>query len=82
MPIEYNTWLLFRQLVDLILMNDFVSYVLFALSWFNTHPQSSFFMDDGLRWIGGIFLILFNIWVKLDAQRVVKDFAWCEYSNT
>ncbi|KAI8050087.1 phospholipid methyltransferase-domain-containing protein [Thamnidium elegans] len=76
MPIEYNTWLLFRQLVDLVLMNDFVSYICFALSWFNTRPQSSFFMDDELRWIGGIFLILFNIWVKLDAQRVVKDFAW------
>ncbi|CAO3642246.1 unnamed protein product [Mucor hiemalis] len=75
-PIEYNTWLLFRQLVDLILMNDFGSYVCFAISWFNTCPQSSFFMDEQLRWIGGIFLIVFNIWVKVDAQRVVKDFAW------
>ncbi|KAI8641106.1 phospholipid methyltransferase-domain-containing protein [Parasitella parasitica] len=75
-PIEYNTWLLFRQLVDLILMNDFGSYVCFAIAWFNTSPQSSFFIDEQLRWIGGIFLILFNIWVKLDAQRVVKDFAW------
>lgn len=75
-PIEYNTWLLFRQLVDLILMNDFGSYVCFAIAWFNTNPRSSFFMDEQLRWIGGIFLILFNIWVKLDAQRVVKDFAW------
>ncbi|KAG2205387.1 hypothetical protein INT47_007172 [Mucor saturninus] len=78
-PIEYNTWLLFRQLVDLILMNDFGTYVCFAISWFNTRPQSSFFMDDTLRWVGGIFMIAFNIWVKLDAQRVVKDFAWCEY---
>ncbi|EPB92570.1 hypothetical protein HMPREF1544_00583 [Mucor circinelloides 1006PhL] len=75
-PIEYNTWLLFRQLVDLVLMNDFGSYVCFAIAWFNTNPQSSFFMDEQLRWIGGIFLIVFNIWVKLDAQRVVKDFAW------
>ncbi|KAI8337739.1 phospholipid methyltransferase-domain-containing protein [Chlamydoabsidia padenii] len=75
-PIEYNTWLLYRQLVDVILMNDFTSYMCFALSWFNTSPQSSFIMGDALRWCGGLFLIAFNIWVKIDAQRVVKDFAW------
>ncbi|EPB87815.1 hypothetical protein HMPREF1544_05344 [Mucor circinelloides 1006PhL] len=75
-PIEYNTWMLYRQLVDLILMNDFTTYVCFALSWFNTSPQSSIFLGDTLRWLGGIFLIVFNIWVKIDAQRVVKDFAW------
>ncbi|KAI8885804.1 hypothetical protein K501DRAFT_331665 [Backusella circina FSU 941] len=73
-PIEYNTWLLFRQLVDLILMNDFGTYVCFAICWFDS--SSGFFMGDALRWAGGIFLIVFNIWVKLDAQRVVKDFAW------
>ncbi|CAO3624925.1 unnamed protein product [Cunninghamella blakesleeana] len=75
-PIEYNTWLLYRQLVDVILMNDFTSYMCFALSWFNTSPQSSFIFGDVLRWCGGLFLIIFNIWVKIDAQRVVKDFAW------
>ncbi|KAI8373027.1 phospholipid methyltransferase-domain-containing protein [Radiomyces spectabilis] len=75
-PIEYNTWLLFRQLVDIVLMNDFTSYMCFALSWFNWSPQSSFFVGDVLRWAGGLFLIVFNIWVKIDAQRVVKDFAW------
>ncbi|KAI8093518.1 phospholipid methyltransferase-domain-containing protein [Halteromyces radiatus] len=75
-PIEYNTWLLYRQLVDVILMNDFTTYMCFALSWFNTSPQSSFIMGDALRWCGGLFLVVFNIWVKIDAQRVVKDFAW------
>jgi phosphatidylethanolamine N-methyltransferase len=59
-------------------MNDFTTYLCFALSWFNTAPQSAFIMNDALRWCGGIFLIAFNIWVKIDAQRVVKDFAWCK----
>ncbi|ORZ04453.1 phospholipid methyltransferase-domain-containing protein [Lobosporangium transversale] len=74
-PIEYNTWLLFRQLVDLILMNDFTSYVCFGLSWL-TFPVGSGFISHLLRWVGGLVLLLFNIWVKLDAHRVVKDFAW------
>lgn len=59
-------------------MNDFTSYMCFALSWFNVSPGSRFFIGDMMRWSGGLFLILFNIWVKLDAQRVVKDFAWCK----
>ncbi|KAG0253722.1 phosphatidylethanolamine N-methyltransferase [Mortierella polycephala] len=74
-PIEFNTWLLYRQLVDLILMNDFTSYVCFALSWL-TFPAGSGFFSHLLRWIGGYVLVFFNIWVKLDAHRVVKDFAW------
>lgn len=74
-PIEFNTWLLYRQLVDLILMNDFTSYVCFALSWLS-FPAGSGFFSHLLRWIGGLVLVLFNLWVKLDAHRVVKDFAW------
>lgn len=73
-PLEYNTWLVFRRVVDLILMCDFVSYCLFALACFN-RPQESFFLWI-LRWTTGIVLFLFNLWVKLDAHRVVKDFAW------
>jgi phosphatidylethanolamine N-methyltransferase len=37
-PIEYNTWLVFRRVVDLILMCDFTSYCLFAIAW----QQASF----------------------------------------
>lgn len=77
-PIEYNTWLVFRRVVDLILMCDFVSYVLFAISCAHAPEGEGWILTSG-RWIGGIVLFMFNLWVKLDAHRVVKDYAWCEY---
>lgn len=74
-PLEYNTWLVFRRIVDLILMCDFTSYMLFAISCARSPPGESLFMTF-LRWTFGISLFVFNLWVKLDAHRVVKDFAW------
>ena len=75
-PVEYNTWLLFRRLVDLILVNDFVSYALFAVAWIH-FPAGHGWIVHTLRWAAGWVLAFFNIWVKMDAHRVVKDFAWC-----
>ncbi|RMJ08940.1 Phosphatidylethanolamine N-methyltransferase [Fusarium euwallaceae] len=74
-PIEYNTWLVFRRVVDLILMCDFVSYCLFAIVCGHS-PEGENPLIGFSRWAIGISLIGFNLWVKLDAHRVVKDFAW------
>ena len=74
-PVEYNTWLVFRRVVDLILMCDFVSYCLFAIAC-SHHPTEETVLMTILRWSSGIMLFLFNLWVKLDAHRVVKDYAW------
>lgn len=74
-PLEYNTWLVFRRVVDLILMCDFTSYCLFAIVCGHT-PEGEHFLVGVSRWVAGIALIGFNLWVKLDAHRVVKDFAW------
>ena len=74
-PIEYNTWLVFRRIVDLILMCDFVSYCLFAFAC-ASQPEGETVFGMTARWIGAWALIAFNLWVKLDAHRVVKDFAW------
>ncbi|KAK5165106.1 phosphatidylethanolamine N-methyltransferase [Saxophila tyrrhenica] len=74
-PLEYNTWLLFRRVVDLILMSDFTSYCLFALACGGL-PEGEKLPMTIARWIGGWLLVAFNLWVKLDAHRVVKDFAW------
>ena len=74
-PIEYNTWLVFRRIVDLILMCDFTSYSLFAIAC-SSRPVGESFIAGLARWAVGIMLVVFNLWVKLDAHRVVKDFAW------
>ncbi|OAV93214.1 hypothetical protein PTTG_05591 [Puccinia triticina 1-1 BBBD Race 1] len=84
-PIEFNVWLLFRQLVDIILLNDFFSY--FCLSYCSLklpHQQQSQQEPQHqsnlsvflIRWALGVILVGFNIWVKLDAHRIVHDFAW------
>lgn len=74
-PIEYNTWLVFRRVVDLILMCDFVSYCLFAMAC-GGRPAGEGAALTALRWTTGLGLFGFNLWVKLDAHRVVKDYAW------
>lgn len=74
-PVEYNTWLLFRRVVDLILMCDFVSYCLFAMAC-GGRPAGESWLLTTTRWITGLGLFGFNLWVKLDAHRVVKDYAW------
>ncbi|KFA55523.1 hypothetical protein S40293_02037 [Stachybotrys chartarum IBT 40293] len=74
-PIEYNTWLLFRKFVDIILLSDFTAYCLFAVICAHT-PEGENILTGVGRWLLGIALVGFNVWVKLDAHRVVKDFAW------
>lgn len=74
-PLEYNTWLVFRRVVDLILMCDFVSYCLFAMSCAR-RPEGESILGTVGRWLAGSTLFIVNLWVKLDAHRVVKDFAW------
>lgn len=73
-PVEFKAWLVFRVLVDMVLLNDFMAYVLFSCAYFV--PPAQIEASDVLRWCLGGALIGFNVWVKLDALRVVKDYAW------
>ncbi|KAG7087767.1 phosphatidylethanolamine N-methyltransferase [Marasmius oreades] len=75
LPLEYNTWLLFRQAVDIILLNDFVAYCMFAFSCYRVPDGLSTFIH-AMRWFGGLFLIAFNLWIKTEAHDVVKDYGW------
>ncbi|KAG8718977.1 phosphatidylethanolamine N-methyltransferase [Ceratobasidium sp. 395] len=75
LPVEYNTWLLFRQVVDIILINDFLSYCMFAFAVFRV-PDGLSAATHLLRWLAGFVLIAFNLWVKTEAHHVVKDYGW------
>lgn len=70
LPLEFNVWILFRHCVDVILLNDFLAYSLFGLTFFSWSELSL------VRSAAGIGLIVFNVWVKVDAHRIIKDFAW------
>ncbi|KAI1825315.1 phosphatidylethanolamine N-methyltransferase [Xylaria intraflava] len=74
-PIEYNTWLVFRRFVDLILLCDVVSFSLFAITCTRIPVGEHLLITVG-RWLLGLIIVGFNSWVKLDALRVVKDYAW------
>ncbi|KAJ1674249.1 phosphatidylethanolamine N-methyltransferase, partial [Spiromyces aspiralis] len=73
-PAEFNAWLLYRQLVDLVLLNDFFAYFFFCLCFVSS--SSDMWWKAGLRQAAGWMLLAFNLWVKIDAHRVVKDYAW------
>jgi phosphatidylethanolamine N-methyltransferase len=75
-PNDFNAWMAYRTVVDFILSSDFACYVFFALSFWE-YPASLTFLDI-VYYIIGVVLIIFNIWAKSDALRVLGDFAWCK----
>jgi phosphatidylethanolamine N-methyltransferase len=73
-PPEFNAWLLFRGLVDLVLAADLNSYLVMVLALFEVPSRIT--IPVILSYLGGALLCLFTLWAKIDAYRVVKDFAW------
>eukprot|EP01087_Luapelamoeba_hula_P001905 TRINITY_DN116_c3_g1_i1.p1 TRINITY_DN116_c3_g1~~TRINITY_DN116_c3_g1_i1.p1 ORF type:complete len:654 (+),score=64.73 TRINITY_DN116_c3_g1_i1:81-2042(+) len=72
-PTAFNAWLGWRLLVDWVLEMDFFSYLIFALKFWE-QPELSVVVV--LCYMLGIILCAFALWAKLDAYRVVEDYAW------
>lgn len=81
-PIEFNTWLIFRKIVDLILMSDFVNFMGLFVACSLKNDYQSINLDQQAPWLVytrlviGTCLILFNYWVKVNAHNTIKDYAW------
>lgn len=73
LPPDYRAWLVFRMLVDVILFHDFACYLLMACAYGEPLTMG---WESAMRLVGGLALVAFNAWVKSDAHRVVKDYAW------
>lgn len=79
-PLEFNTWLIFRKVVDLILMSDFTAFmcIVYTCATDNgnqfLHGQPSWVVAT--RLVVGSLMVLFNLWVKVNAHNTIKDYAW------
>lgn len=79
-PVDFNTWLIFRKVVDLILMQDFTTFVCVfvacAIDDGNQflHGQPTWL--TAFRLVTGAVFIVFNFWVKVNAHNTIKDYAW------
>jgi len=74
---DFNAWMAFRVIVDIILSSDFLSYLCFVFSFLEL-PESleSLTLLDYFLYALGILLCVFNFWAKSDAHRVLGDYAW------
>ena len=65
-------------MVDIILLNDFLSYFFCGISFMRapTFEDNRAIAWYALRWITGLTLLVFNLWVKTDAHRIITDLAW------
>lgn len=79
-PVAFNTWLIFRKVVDLILMEDFITFmcvfVACAIDDNNQFLHGQPVWLTLLRMFVGVVLIVFNFWVKVNAHNTIKDYAW------
>lgn len=73
-PDEFNAWMLFRQVENVILANDLVSYCVLSVVCCEKLSLTS--PLDVLCFVFGCATIAFALWSKSDAHRVVGDFAW------
>lgn len=75
-PAEFRAWLVYKNLVNLILINDGISYLLLGLKCFHIPAwQDVDYLVIG-QYLLGVFLCVFNYWAKVDAHRCIGEYCW------
>lgn len=73
-PVEYNSWLVFRGLIDVVLAFDYFGYLAFCYAYFETPSEI------GLGVVGmyllGLLLCACALWAKIDAYNQIGAYAW------
>jgi phosphatidylethanolamine N-methyltransferase len=73
-PDAYGAWMCYRLFVNVILGNDLISYlVLVVVNW--TAPDFTQVWDI-VSYAIGLSLVVFALWSKNDALRIIGDYAW------
>lgn len=73
-PAEFNAWVAFRGLVEIVLALDLGTYFLMCFVLFEAPEEITFTVVAG--YVVGLFLCFLGLWAKSDAYRVIGDFAW------
>lgn len=73
-PDEFVSWLVFKHLVNLILLNDSFNYMLLGFKCFNIPAELDYWRYA--QYALGVFLIVFNYWAKVDSHRCIGEYCW------
>jgi phosphatidylethanolamine N-methyltransferase len=74
MPHEFRSWMVFRGITEIILAADLTSYI--AMCWKYIDIPLQFDAWSAFSYTVGIVLTMLALWAKVDAYRVIKDYAW------
>jgi len=78
-PTCFRAWLVYKNLVNIILVNDGLTYLLLGLKCFHLPSQGlwALLSPSVMAQYGvGLFLCVFNYWAKVDAHRCIGEFCW------
>ncbi|KAI9328916.1 phospholipid methyltransferase-domain-containing protein [Zopfochytrium polystomum] len=76
LPLDFISWMLFRGVADVVIANDLVAYILFALCYFEAPANGVLTWMDVLRYTAGVIMIVVNYWAKFEVDQTLLDYAW------
>lgn len=77
-PLAFRSWLVYKSLVNFILVQDGLNYLLLAIKVFKIptwHDVSLLLM---VQYLAGIVLSVFNLWAKQDAHRCIGSYRYVQ----